>query len=458
MPLTPPPDAQGKVTIETAQEWEEETKTAEEWKAYFRSEARDRCNAAKTNSPDDPPAPETYPESADGMPDQAPPSQRQPLPWLDMSNWDREPVPQRKWAIRDRVPLNQAGLFSGEGGTGKSIIELMKNVAHVTGKDWLGSMPEPGPAIYLGAEDDKDEIHIRLAAIAKHYNVTFKQLIDNGLHVLPLLGRDATLCAASGKSGRVEVTDLYRQLREAAGDIKPKNISIDTLSRAFAGNEIDRVQVYAFAMHMQALAMLGGGSVTVLSHPSLAGITSGSGISGSTAWHSAFRFRSYLKGVKATDGEQPENDLRELEFKKNQYGPLGETIVLRYQRGLFLPEAGIGSLEKLAREAKADELFLDLLRRFADQGRNVSDKPTARLRTKPTPRSSICGRPTSRPPWRASSAPARSILWTMADRRDQPPNLQPGAPNEACSYPCSYPCSYRTTCVQLPCCPPPAYP
>jgi hypothetical protein len=50
----------------------------------------------------------------------------------------------------------------------------------------------------------------------------------------------------------------------APGDIKPKNISIDTLSRAFAGNEIDRVQVYGFAMHMQALAMVAGGSVTVL--------------------------------------------------------------------------------------------------------------------------------------------------------------------------------------------------
>ena len=48
-----------------------------------------------------------------------------------MSNWDNEPTPERKWAIRDRVPLNQVGLFSGEGGTGKSIIELMKNAAHV---------------------------------------------------------------------------------------------------------------------------------------------------------------------------------------------------------------------------------------------------------------------------------------------------------------------------------------
>jgi RecA-family ATPase len=131
-----------------------------------------------------------------------------PLPWVDMSKWDREPIPKRKWAIRDRVPLNQAGLFSGEGGTGKSIIELMKDVSHVASKDWFSSLPEPGPAIYVGAEDDEVEIHIRLADIAKHYGVTFEQLIASGLHVLCLLGQDATLCAATGKSGKVVVTDL----------------------------------------------------------------------------------------------------------------------------------------------------------------------------------------------------------------------------------------------------------
>jgi RecA-family ATPase len=301
---------------------------------------------------------------------------RPPLNWLDMSTWDSEPIPERKWAIRDRVPLKQAGLFSGEGGTGKSIIELMKNVAHVTAKDWIGSLPEPGPAFYIGAEDDADEIHIRLAAIALYHGVTFAELNRGGLMVLPMLGKDAMLCSLT-KGGKIETTDLYRQLYEAAGDIKPKNISIDTLSRAFAGNEIDRVQVYAFAMHMQALAVVAEGSVTVLSHPSLQGINSGSGISGSTAWHGAFRFRQYLKGVKSEDGEQPDNDLRELEFKKNQYGPLGESISLRYQRGLFLPEQGISGLDKLARKARAEEVFLDLLQRLAGQNRNVCDKQTA---------------------------------------------------------------------------------
>src|SRR4029077_20881451 len=228
------------------------------------------------------------------------------------------------------------------------------------------------------AEDDEKEIHIRFYDIAAHYGVTFKDLVEGGLKVLCLLGQDATL-RATGKSGKVETTALYRQLYEAAGDIKPKNISIDTLSRAFAGSEIDRVQVHAFNMHMQALAIVTGGSVTILSHPSLQGIASGSGISGSTAWHGAFRFRQYLKGVKAEEGEQPDSNLRELEFKKNQYGPIGESIVLRYRDGLFLPEAGMSSLEKAAREAKADQVFIDLLKRMAVEGRNVSH--TSRSKT-----------------------------------------------------------------------------
>src|SRR6516164_3507747 len=300
-----------------------------------------------------------------------------PLSFLDMSNWDHEPMPERKWAISNRVPLNQAGLFSGEGGTGKSIIEMMKDVAHVAGKDWLGSLPELGPAFYLGAKDDTDELHIRLATIAKHYQVTFKQLIAGGLHVLCLLGKDATLCATTGKSGRVEVTQLYRQLYERAGDIKPKNISIDTLSRAFAGSEIDRVQVYAFAMHMQAVAMVAGGSVTVLSHPSLSGINSGSGISGSTAWHGAFRFRQYLTGAKPDEGEPADDNVRQLEFKKNQYGPKAETVIVRYDRGLFLPLPGVTSLDKLAQERKAEDVFLDLLGRFTRANRFVSEKPSS---------------------------------------------------------------------------------
>jgi RecA-family ATPase len=303
------------------------------------------------------------------------------LVWLDMSTWDDEPVPQRDWVILNRVPAEQFGIFSGEGGIGKSIIELMKDVAHVTGKDWFGSLPELGPALYVGTEDTAKELHIRLAAIAKYYNVSFKEIIDGGLHVLPLVDDDATLATVS-RAGTIETTALYRLILEAASDIKPINISLDPLTSVFGGNEIDRVHVYAFRRHMMAIAKatrceritgsVFGGSVTLLAHPSLSGIASGSGLSGSTAWHGAPRFRMYLKGVKDEGGEQPETNLRELEFKKTQYGPLGESIVLQYQDGIFVPVRGVSGLEKAAHDIRAEELFIELLRRYEKDGRNVS--------------------------------------------------------------------------------------
>jgi RecA-family ATPase len=307
-----------------------------------------------------------------------------PPSWLDMSDWDHIPVPEREWAIEDRVPLNQAGLFSGEGGTGKSIIELMKDVAHVAARDWMGSLPAPGGAFYLGCEDDKKELHIRLAAILQHAELTFAEVIAGGLQVLPLLGQDAVLCAANPRSGRVEVTNLYRWIYEQAGDLKPRNISVDTLSRAFAGNEIDRSQVYEFSMHMQALAKVASGSVTILSHPSQAGKASGEGYSGSTAWHGAFRFRQYLTTPKLDNeikdqdpSDNPPSALRELQFKKNQYGPLGASIILEYRNGLFLPVHGQSGLDRLAHKERAKSLFLMLLQRFANQGVYVSHKPTS---------------------------------------------------------------------------------
>ena len=115
----------------------------------------------------------------------------------------------------------------------------------------------------------------------------------------------------------------------------------------------------------------------MLSHPSLQGISSGSGISGSTAWHGAFRFRQYLKGAKQDGGEQPDIDLRELEFKKNQYGPTGETIVLRYQRGLFLPEHGMSVIEKAAREAIVGETFITIGKKLVARGQELSPAQTS---------------------------------------------------------------------------------
>ena len=132
-----------------------------------------------------------------------------------------------------------------------------------------------------------------------------------------------------------------------------------------------------FISLLRGLAMTANAGVLLTSHPSLTGISSGTGLAGSTAWNASVRSRLYLKRAITAKGEEADPNLRVLEVMKNNYGPVGETVTLRWKDGLFLPVAAPGSLEKLAREQKVDELFLTLLDRWNGQGRNLSHKNTA---------------------------------------------------------------------------------
>lgn len=294
-----------------------------------------------------------------------------PLSFIDTATWDATPLPTREWGVRDRIPLRQPTLFSGEGSVGKTIVELQLCVAHVLGRDWLGSMPEPGPAIYLGAEDEADELRRRLAAIAAHYEATFADLAAGGLHLMSFAGEDMLL-GVPDRHGKIAPTPLFDSLFTAAGEIRPRHIGLDTSADAFGGNEIDRAQVRQFVGMLRKLAIAANGAVVLLSHPSLQGINTGSGLSGSTGWHNSVRARMYLKSPTAEEGEQPDTDLRELEFKKNNYGPVSARMVLRFRNGLFLPEAGMSTLDKLAKEQKVDGAFLDVLTKLIEQKRPTS--------------------------------------------------------------------------------------
>src|SRR5262249_34771318 len=242
-----------------------------------------------------------------------------------------------------RIPLRQTHLFTGEGGSGKSMNQLHLSVAHVGGRDWLGTMPAYGGAFFIDAEDDEKELHRRLAAILNHYQMTFEEAKMGGLYIRSLVGEDAVM-AITTKSGLVQPTPLYNDLLERAGDLKPKHIGIASAADVFAGNEIVRPEVQQFVGLLTRMARASNGAVTLIAHPSLTGINTDTGLSGSTQWHNSVRSRRWLKGVKADSGEQPDHDLRELVFKKNNYGPISGNVVLRYERGVFRPVRGVSSL------------------------------------------------------------------------------------------------------------------
>jgi RecA-family ATPase len=296
-----------------------------------------------------------------------------PLRFCDIGEWSTREPPPREWAVPDRFPLRNVALISGEGAVGKSIVIMQLGVAHVLGRDWLQALPEPGPFLYLNAEDEENELHRRLAAIAAHFGTPLAEL-KNDLHILALAGQDAAL-GYSDHNSLIQPTRLFHRLTEAACDIRPKSIALDTSADVFVGNENDRAQVRQFIGLLRGMAIAANAAVIVAAHPSLTGISSGTGLSGSTAWHNSVRARAYMTSCRTEDGDEPDEALRQVEFLKSNYGPVAETVTVRWKNGVFVPEAKASSLEQYAANAKADEVFLQLLRRFNRQDRTVGEKP-----------------------------------------------------------------------------------
>src|SRR5262249_48143182 len=187
-----------------------------------------------------------------------------------------------------------------------------------------------------------------------------------------LAGGDAVLGAASRRNGKIEPTALFGKLLEMVGDLKPVSIGLASSANMFAGNEIDRSQVMQFISLLTRLAMVANSSVVLISHPSLTGISTGTGLSGSTQWHNSVRARFYLQGYKSEGDQEPSGSLREIVFIKNNYGPTASKVVLEYRNGLFLPVEGPQNVDTAAKAERAKEVFLILLKRFNEQNRNVS--------------------------------------------------------------------------------------
>jgi RecA-family ATPase len=263
--------------------------------------------------------------------------------------------------------LNVA-MLGGEGSIGKSLLLMQLSGAVVLGKEWIGTLPESGPVLYMSCEEDDDEVRRRMEAVAAHLGSTRQEMIERGLRVLSFAGKDAIL-AQPDRNGLIRPTPLFERLRRDALQLRPKLIAIDTIADTFGGKENDRTQTRQFITMQRGLAIDAGAAVVLSAHPSLTGIATDTGMSGSTAWHNSVRARMYLKPAPGED-----RALRVLEVKKNNYGPVTESTVLRWRDGVYVVEPGNGTLERLAAEAEVDHLFIKLLRRFADQGRNVSDK------------------------------------------------------------------------------------
>lgn len=295
-----------------------------------------------------------------------------PLDTLDLSTVPLDDVPPRRWVVPDLIPDRNVTDLSGDGGLGKSLLTLQLGIAMAAGRDWLGLMPEPGPFLYVSCEDEPDEILRRRNAVLAGMGLSPADL--RGFHLLDLTSADASELAGPGRQAAIELTELYRGLEVTIKALRPKCVGLDTRADVFGGNELSRVQVRFFVRALRKLCIEYDSAIVLLSHPSVSGMASGSGQSGSTGWGNSVRSRLYLTAPKADGESEPNPDIRVLSNKKANYGPCGSEIVLRWDHGMFRPDGGgaLSGMDRQAQERRVERRFLELLSEMERQNRRVN--------------------------------------------------------------------------------------
>ena len=263
--------------------------------------------------------------------------------------------------------------MTGEGGVGKSTLALQLASAMRIDGDWLGIKVTQGAVLFLTSEDDRRDVNLGLRAILKAEGKSLAHC--PGLHVLSLADRDACLAAAASKLAPLAPTPLWKAFERVVERRKPRLVILDALADVFGGEENMRRHARGFIVLLKQLALRHKLAVLLIAHPSLSGMNTGTGLSGSTDWHNGPRARLYFERPKDSDGKTFDDELRTLKVKKVQYAREGTVFRLRRKAGAFVYEGKDGGgapYDKAAASAKSERTFLALLTTYDEQGRTVS--------------------------------------------------------------------------------------
>ena len=351
--------------------------------AWERNDPRNKGQAnghLRNSGGDEPPAPspDDYGTTTDRLPATIDRPTRE-LKLNDPADYAGKEIPPREWLALHRIPTAKPTLLSGDGGTGKTTIALQLLVAVAYGDEWLGArIDKQGPAWFISAEEDNDEIIRRLTVILDHQGRTLEDLKGRGVRWTCLddeneYGDSDSLLGVVDRVGRVQKTPLYDALLKLATEQRPAFIGIENAADVFAIDENNRSQVRQAVALLRRLAKRSGAAVMLNTHPSLYGLNSGGGTSGSTQWSNAVRSRLYFAAAKKDD--DGETDIRELRVMKANYGPTGETVRVRWHQGLFVPAGSTGTLERVSAEADIDQAYLDCLDTAAARFVEVGESP-----------------------------------------------------------------------------------
>ena len=303
------------------------------------------------------------------------PGSKRTSQWRCAADLEGKTVPPKEWLVPDMIPKRSITLLYGDGGTGKSLLSLQLAAAVATGGMWLGHQLKQGRAVFPSAEDEEDDLHRRLSDIIADMGCRFADL--HNLTYRSFVGEDATFAQIEAPGRPLVPTELCQEVEELLSVQKPELLVLDTLADLFPGNENDKAQVRQFMNILKGLAFRHDCAVVLLAHPSLSGMASGMGTSGNVAWSGSSRARLYFERVTNHEGKEDNEDARVLRTMKANHGPKGGEIRATWRNGVFKMDAQESPLDRVARNAKAERVFLSLVRLYAEQGRPVNPERAA---------------------------------------------------------------------------------
>ena len=296
---------------------------------------------------------------------------------LHPANWEGKEVPAKRWLVENLIPMGSVTMLNGDGGVGKSLLAMQLMIAASTGKQWLGVPTMRCKTFGLFCEDDDDELHRRTVDITKHYDLDLSSLED--VEMVSRVGCDNSLADFEQFTNKMVPSNFHIDLMNHVIESGAQLVVLDSLHDLFTGNENHRGHARQFISQLREVAMEINGAVVLNSHPSAAGLASGSGVSGSTAWSNSVRSRLYFTkpDVDPGEAETGSDAKRVLTTKKANYGPIAGEIEVTWKEGAFaIEQKGDWITESLGRKT-AELAFLDLLHATEKEGRPVSDSSHA---------------------------------------------------------------------------------
>jgi RecA-family ATPase len=294
----------------------------------------------------------------------------EPFATFNARDWkDKKREPQ-KWFVRNRIPIGEVGIISGDGGTGKTLLGLQACVAGAAERpDWLnGILDRNGPALIYSAEEKLRQMHWRTGCILEHFKLTWDDFGDR-LHFI-CDPDDPVLATIDPRTGLAAPTLALHRLEKTVEKIKPVFVLIENAAEVYPASEIVRSPISRFVRKvLGSLTVASEAAVGLIQHPSVSGLKDGTGRSGTTGWSNAGRWR--LNFTKVDDEDAPDTGVRQLHVIKSNYGPEGEKVKVVWRNGVFVPLTRGSLLERAASEGAVDEVFLTCLDAATEQGVDV---------------------------------------------------------------------------------------